>query len=90
LVHQSFLFEFLPLLGLVIVMQAGEGFLGVLLSRGLTLGCYSFRVEGALPQLYVIFEGLQTLQILPFCLGVLVQAVAKLILIIVIQVLSLY
>jgi hypothetical protein len=47
-------------------------------------------VEGALPELHMIFQGFQALQILSFSFRMLVEPVAKLVLVLIIQILPLY
>jgi hypothetical protein len=46
-------------------------------------------VEGALPELHMIFEGFQALKVLSLSLRMLVEPVAKLVLVLVIQILPL-
>ncbi len=55
LIHHCFLFEFLPLLRLMIVMQACECLLRILSGWGLPLRGDSLWVECALSQFNVIF-----------------------------------
>ena len=47
-------------------------------------------MEGALPELHMIFEGFQALQVLSFSFSMLVEPVAKLVLVLIIQILPLY
>jgi hypothetical protein len=92
LIEQVFLSNFLALLQFMIRMKSFEGFLRVItaliefLWRS-TLS-YSLWVKGAFSKLYVILQSLQALKVPTLSLSMLVESLAQLILVLVIQILS--